>query len=100
MCQRPHLCAGQVPHYRAHGAGKAFDKTVRAFRSDLQPAALLLSVSTAGQGLTLVEASEVIVVDPLFDDAKLAQANILVFLASSNILLTACRYRLLGGYIA
>lgn len=66
----------QVPYYRAQGSGKSFDKTVRAFRADRQPAALLLSVSTAGQGLTLVEASEVIVVDPLFDDAKLAQVRI------------------------
>ena len=46
------------------------------FRESPLPQALLLSVQEGGQGLTLTEATEVVVVDPIPDAALLAQVKL------------------------
>ena len=65
----PALCAP------AQGAGAPFEAALQAFRRCPRPCCLLLSIKAAGSGLTLNEASEVIVVDPLEDGAQLDQVE-------------------------
>ena len=63
-----------VTQYRAKGRSKVFQTAIAQWKDDARPSALLLPIKSGGEGLTLTEATHVMILDPLDNPARMAQA--------------------------
>jgi E3 ubiquitin-protein ligase SHPRH len=64
------LRCNKIRSFRGKGQGKAFNAAVEGFRREAdEHAALLLPVKSGGQGLTLNEATQIFLADPLLSAA-------------------------------
>ena len=63
-----------VVQYRAKGRSKLFQTAIAAWKEEARPSALLLPIKSGGEGLTLTEATHVMILDPLDNPARMAQA--------------------------
>mmetsp|Transcript_25683 Transcript_25683/g.51570 ORF Transcript_25683/g.51570 Transcript_25683/m.51570 type:complete len:207 (+) Transcript_25683:109-729(+) len=69
----PSLLTDVLTVMRSKSGGKGVDAAVKRFKACPGPCVLLLPVQSSGQGLTLTEATKVLVVDPIPDPSQLAQ---------------------------
>ena len=68
------LRRNKIKSFRGKGQGQDFTKAVDAFKAEAAAhAALLLPTKSGGQGLTLVEATQVYLAEPLLYQAERAQ---------------------------